>query len=152
MNTTHFQYCPKLAVFDASGEKLLLCKRKGEQDYDGVFSLIGGKMEHKDPSIVEGIQREKNEEVGPQFSVRLLPTHSVDVLFCKKDGNRMILPHFYAQHIQGDVSLNDEYSEYSWVPLGELNSFSPMVENVRWIAPSLAQIARFANEDQYVVI
>jgi ADP-ribose pyrophosphatase YjhB (NUDIX family) len=152
MKDTHFQYCPKLAVFDATGGKLLLCRRKGEQDYDGVFSLIGGKMEHKDPSIVDAIRREKNEEVGQHFTIRLLSTVSVNILFVKKDGNRMILPHYYAVHVRGDVTLSDEYSEFKWISLEDLPTFSPMVENVKWIAPLLQRMSIQARSDDFVEV
>jgi ADP-ribose pyrophosphatase YjhB (NUDIX family) len=152
MNETLFQYCPKLAVFSASRSELLLCRRKGELDYDGVFSLIGGKMEHKDASIIDGIRREKNEEAGGNFVVRLLPHHSVDVLFTKKDGNRMILPHFYAEHVSGEIVLSDEYSEFRWVDLNELSHFTPMIENVRWIGPLLQRAGANANLAEFVEI
>jgi len=150
MNETHFQYCPKLAVFDRAGASVLLCRRKGEQDYDGVFSLIGGKMEHKDASISAAIRREKDEEVGPGFVVQLLLTLSVDVFFAKVDGNRMILPHYYARHVQGELALSDEYSEFKWVPMDDLPHFSPMIENVRWIAPLLQRVAVQARTDEFV--
>jgi len=152
MQNTLYQYCPKLAVFNAARTELLLCRRKGELDYDSVFSLIGGKMEHKDASIVEALRREKNEEVGEGFVLRLLATHSVDVPFIKKDGTRMILPHFYAEHHRGEVQLNDEYSEFRWVGLEYLKSFTPMIENIAWIVPLLLRGAIHANPDEFIEI
>ncbi len=152
MNEMFFQYCPKLAVFSATRSELLLCRRKGELDYDGVFSFIGGKMEHKDATIVDGIRREKNEEVGSAFVVRLLPHHSVDVLFTKKDGNRMILPHFYAEHVQGEIVLSDEYSEFRWVRVNDLAHCTPMIENIKWIGPLLQRAGRNAAPDEFVEI
>lgn len=111
-----------------------------------------GKMEHKDASIIEGIRREKNEEVGEGFFVRLLPHHSVDTLFIKKDGSRMILPHFYAEHARGDIALSDEYSEFQWVGLNELADFAPMIENVRWIGPLLQRAGLNATPNEFVEI
>ena len=46
MNTTLFQYCQKLIILSADKSQVLLTKRKGEADYDGVYSFIGGKMEN----------------------------------------------------------------------------------------------------------
>ena len=33
-NVLSFQYCPKLAVLNRDRTHVLLCRRKGEQDYD----------------------------------------------------------------------------------------------------------------------
>jgi ADP-ribose pyrophosphatase YjhB (NUDIX family) len=49
----------------------LLAKRKGEADFDGVFSFIGGKMETTDETLLAGMQREKNEEVGDEVRLRI---------------------------------------------------------------------------------
>ena len=38
----NFQYCQKIVVLSKDKNKVLLCKRKGEADYDGTFSFIGG--------------------------------------------------------------------------------------------------------------
>jgi len=59
-----FQYCQKIVVYSEDEASVLLCKRKGEADYDGDFSFIGGKMELSDKDFVAGLRREKNEEVG----------------------------------------------------------------------------------------
>lgn len=57
-DTTHFQYCQKLVVLSQDLDKVLLARRKGEADYDGVFSFIGGKMEMTDESLLAGMKRE----------------------------------------------------------------------------------------------
>lgn len=152
MDDTHFQFCPKLAIFDREHSRVLLCKRKGEMDYDGVYSLIGGKMEHRDVSIVQGIAREKNEEVGHGFLIRLLPHFSVNVLFQKQDGNKMILPHYYAEHLSGDPKLSDEYSDWKWVPLSALETWTPMVKNIAWIVPLLSRVRVLARTEDLVEI
>ena len=147
-----FQYCPKLAVFDRDRARILLCRRKGEQDYDGTYSLIGGKMEHSDPSILAAVKREKDEEVGHAFKVRIYDKISVDVNFGKKDGSRMILPHYYCEYLEGNVVLSDEYSDYRWVPLDELFALEPMIDNIRWIAPLLKKVSTIAQQEDFEVI
>ena len=42
----------------------------------------------------------------------------------------MVLPHYYARFIGGEIMLNDEYSEYRWVNLRELDQFEPKIETV----------------------
>jgi len=140
-DTTHFQYCQKLVVLSDDRQRVLLAKRKGEADYDGTFSFIGGKLETTDESLLAGMQREKNEEVGPSVKLRILAEETYNLLFRKKDGNTMVIPHIAALYVSGDIELNDEYSEYQWVPLSELVDFEPKIANIpqlaRWAADKL---------------
>lgn len=144
MNTdaTHFQYCQKLVILSADRRQVLLAKRKGETDYNDTFSFIGGKMETTDESLVAGMRREKNEEVGPDVKVQVLAEESYNLLFRKNDGNSMILPHIAGVYVSGEIRINEEYSEYRWVPLNELPSFEPKIENIpevaRWAVHKLA--------------
>jgi len=125
-----FQYCQKLVVFNPELDAVLLAKRKGEADYDGVYSFIGGKMETNDESLLAGMQREKNEEVGEAARLKVLPKESFNLLFRKKDGNSMILPHIAGIYEGGAIAINEEYSEYAWVPVVELETFEPKIETV----------------------
>jgi 8-oxo-dGTP pyrophosphatase MutT (NUDIX family) len=147
-----FQYCQKLVIFSADRKSVLLAKRKGEADLDGVFSFVGGKMETTDKTILDGIRREKNEEIGEAAKIRVLPDETSNLLFRKKDGNSMILPHIVGVFVSGDIVLNEEYGEYKWVPIVELDNFEPKVGNVpdstRW---ALLKLAR-TNEEQFVEI
>lgn len=129
-DTTHFQYCQKLVVIDPVTGSVLLARRKGEADYDGVYSLIGGKMETTDGSILDAIRREKEEEIGTTARILIAEDLSYNVLFTKKDGNSMILPHFYAEYDGGSIELNDEYSDYAWVPIAGLDSFEPKIDTI----------------------
>ncbi len=125
-----FQYCQKLIVLNQQLDSVLLAKRKGEADFDGVFSFIGGKMETTDETLIAGMQREKNEEVGDQVCLKVLPKESYNLLFRKKDGSSMVLPHIAGVYEGGDITLNEEYSEYAWVALDGLDSFEPKIETV----------------------
>ncbi|MFB8276966.1 NUDIX hydrolase [Nocardia colli] len=135
-NSTHFQYCQKLVVIDLATKSILLARRKGEADYDGVYSLIGGKMETTDSSILDAIRREKEEEIGKAATISIAEDISYNVLFKKQDGNSMILPHFYAEYEGGEIELNEEYSDYRWVPADQLDAFEPKIDTipaaVRW--------------------
>ena len=137
-----FQYCQKLVILSADRQSVLLAKRKGEADYDGVFSFIGGKMETTDTSFVAGMKREKTEEIGPNAVVAVLPDETRNVLFRKKDGNSMVLPHIAGVYVSGNITLNEEYSEYQWVPLAELEAFEPKIDSVllmtQWALEKLA--------------
>lgn len=148
MEHYRFQYCQKIVVLSKDRKSVLLCKRKGEADYDGVYSFIGGKMETTDSTLLEGLQREKDEEVGTAFKIQLFPTFSVNLLFKKKDGNTMILPHYLAFHASGEIVLNEEYEEYAWVPLEELATFEPKIASVPETVKQLHKLEALATESE----
>lgn len=154
MDKYHFQYCQKLVVFTEDFKKVLLCKRKGENDYDGVFSFIGGKMEITDSSLIEGMAREKSEEIGKKAQVKLFPTLCTNLnnIFVKKDGNKMILPHYLCIYLGGEIEINDEYSEYKWVTLDELKSFEPKINNIPEIVSTLLRLRELIKEEEFITI
>jgi 8-oxo-dGTP pyrophosphatase MutT (NUDIX family) len=146
-----FQYCQKLVVLDDE-DRVLLARRKGEADYDGTYSFVGGKAEVSDGGILEAMKREKVEEIGRRALILVAPYLSFNVYFTKKDGNAMILPHVYARYVSGAIDLNEEYSDYKWVPIAELRDFEPKIdtipEAVAW-AKKLGQI--ITEEDLYEI-
>jgi 8-oxo-dGTP pyrophosphatase MutT (NUDIX family) len=131
MDKTHFQYCPKFILFSEDKTRVLLAQRTGEQDYDGVYTFIGGKTETTDETLVAALKREKDEEIGPAAEVKVCWTMSCyQVLFLKKDGNSMIIPHHVALYTGGNIVLNpEEYTTYKWVPVDEIKDFEPKVAN-----------------------
>jgi len=145
MDTTLFQYCQKLIVLSEDKSKVLLAKRKGEADYDGVYSFIGGKMETTDESLLAGMKREKDEEISPAATIAVLPGESCNVLFRKKDGNTVVLSHIAGVFVSGTITVSDEYSDYAWVPISELGGFEPKIANipglVGWALHTLNNIA-----------
>ena len=147
-----FQYCQKIVVFSEDLNQVLLCKRKGEADYDGIFSFIGGKMETTDESIQAGLQREKNEEVGENFKIQLYPTFSTNLLFQKKDGNSMILPHFFSIYESGEITLNEEYSEYAWVNITDLETFEPKIPSIPHTVQTLLRLKNVIKDEEYILL
>ncbi len=130
-----FLYCPKLVMFSKDWKSIFLARRKDEADYDGTFAFIGGKLETTDASIEAGMRREKNEEIGSGARVRAYLDTAYPILFHKKDGSSMIVPHHLAQFAGGEIQLNPgEYSEYKWVALEELENFEPKIKNIPSIA------------------
>lgn len=131
MNKYHFQFCPKLVILSSDLSKVLLGKRRGESDYDGVFSFIGGKMEDIDQTIVEGIKREKNEEIGGNFLLQLYPDISSSLLFIKSDNTHMIVSYYLAIHHGGEITPNHkEYSEYRWIDIDLIAKLEPKVPTI----------------------
>ena len=149
--TTLFQYCQKLVVLSEDKKRVLLAKRAGEADYDGVYSFIGGKMETTDESLLAGMKREKDEEIGAEAKVKLLPNETYNLLFRKKDGTSMVLPHVACLFVSGDIQLNDEYSDYKWVPIDELSTFEPKIENIPELVQWALQKLTIPNPDFFEI-
>lgn len=152
VNRYYFQYCQKIVVFSQDNLQVLLAKRKGENDFDGIFSFIGGKMENTDNGLVEGMKREKNEELGQTCRLKLYPVYNVARYFIKKDGSYMVLPHYYAKYMGGDIILNEEYSEYKWVSIKELGNFEPKIANIPSTVGSLVCLTPMMKESEFIDI
>ena len=112
MNKYNFQYCQKIVVFSKDLNSVLLCKRKQEKDFNEIYNFIGGKMEISDKDIIMAIKREKDEEVGLGFKIELYPELSKNIYYKKKTGDFMILPHYYARHIDGEVKINKKLMQF----------------------------------------
>lgn len=147
-----FQFCQKIVVFSEDDTRVLLAKRKGEADYDGTYSFIGGKMEVADGGFVEGMRREKNEEVGEDVRLKIYPSCSYNAFFVKKDNNSMVLPHYYAQYLSGEIKLNEEYSDYKWVPIDEIEAFEPKIGTIPEAIKKTSQLKGTASESELVII
>ncbi len=151
MNDYLFQYCQKLVVFSCDNSSVLFAKRRGEAEFDEYYSLIGGKMETTDGDIIASIQREKDEEVGKDFRLKVCPMYSCyNVLFRKKDGTGMILPHYVAVHCEGLIQLNaEEYSQYKWVPIRELDNLEPKVDNTGQVVKNALRLLPLLQEHDF---
>jgi ADP-ribose pyrophosphatase YjhB (NUDIX family) len=149
-----FQYCQKLVVFSKDKKAVLFARRKGEADFDEYWSLIGGKMETTDGDIVPGIRREKDEEAGEGFSLKVAPDFSCyNVHYQKKNGIYMILAHYICLHAGGEIELNeDEYSEYKWVSVDELEGFSPKVDNTDDVIRNALRLLSILQDDDFVEV
>lgn len=147
-----FQVCQKIVVFNKDFAQVLLARRKGEQDYDGVFSFIGGKLETTDGGIEAGLKREKDEEIGLDARLRVCPTVSYNVYFTKKDGHHMVLPHYIAQFTGGRIVINNEYSEFSWVGVDDLETFEPKIASIVPVTEWAKHTAYALASDEWVAI
>lgn len=152
MDKYSFQYCQKIIIFSQDFSSVLLCKRRGEADYDGTYSFPGGKMENTDKDIVDGLTREKTEELGGNFKIKIYPQFTTNFYFKKKDGSFMILPHYLARYKEGEVILNSEYSDYKWVKLEELDSFEPKIETIPTAVSRMLQLQEILKTEDLIEI
>lgn len=144
-----FQYCQKLVILSNDKHAVLLARRDNETEFDGVFSFIGGKMEITDSSLIDGMKREKDEEIGQDVVVKILPNETFNKYFVKKDGSCMVLPHIPGYFKSGEIKLSKEYSELKWVPLADLEHFEPKIDGINEIALWAATKVYVANESEF---
>ena len=147
-----FANCQKIVLFRKNNSEVLLAKRRGENDYDGVYSFVGGKMEITDGGIVEGLRREKNEEIGEEVKIKIWPIFNTMNYFVKKDRTNMVLPHYYARWESGEINLSKEYSDYQWVEVNELSQFEPKIETVEPMVNNLLRLINLVKEEELIEI
>lgn len=147
-----FLYCQKIVVFRNNDSEVLLARRKGEADYDSVYSFIGGKLETADGGLLAGLRREKDEELGEACLIKVAPSHSWNAYFVKGDGSHMVLPHYYAEYVEGEVKLSAEYSDSVWVKVSELTTFKPMIPNIPEATQQVLKMKDSLLESDFVKI
>jgi NADH pyrophosphatase NudC (nudix superfamily) len=147
--TLFFHYCPKIIVFSKDKKSVLLARRAGEADYDGVYTFIGGKTETTDGSLLAGLQREKNEEIGPDAKLKICYMMSCyQVWYTKKNGNSMVLPHHIAIYQSGKIKLNpNEYDDYKWVPITAINQYDQIATTPPAVRAALRYLALLTDKD-----
>lgn len=145
---TLFQYCQKLVIFSKDGTEVLLCKRKGEEDFDGIFSFPGGKMEVSDNSLENGLKREKNEELGENCKIKMFLDYTSNEFYVKKNGLSMVLPHYFGLYEGGEITLNHEYSEFKWVKISELKDFEPKINTIEGAVAKLLKIKKIQKDSK----
>lgn len=147
-----FQYCQKLVIFSEDRKSIFLARRKNEAYYDGLYAFIGGKMEITDKDIIDGLRREKNEEVGKEMRLKVYPGATHNVLYYKrKDNFTMVLPHYIAVYIGGDIRLNKkEYSDYKWVPIKELHKLESKIDNIPDVVDWATGLLRRLPEKDFI--
>jgi ADP-ribose pyrophosphatase YjhB (NUDIX family) len=114
--------------------KMLLLKRN-QEPFKGMWDLPGGFMQ-EDETPKEALIREMKEE---------LTSDIVNITFIKvlpgkyywKDKEIPISGHFYLTELHGDITLDEENSEYQFIALKDINpadiAFDSNQKIVEWI-------------------
>ncbi|MDP6549892.1 MAG: NUDIX domain-containing protein [Dehalococcoidia bacterium] len=131
------------AIFDSSGEKLLLTRRSD----NGHWCFPGGHMEPGE-SAIEACAREVEEETGLIVRVgKLIAVYSSPHRIAEyADGNRFqaVVLHFEAEPIGGEVSLSDETTEVGYFSPEEMKTMELEKDHYqRVVDPFAGQEAAF---------
>ncbi|NQZ84897.1 MAG: NUDIX hydrolase [Nanoarchaeales archaeon] len=148
----NFQYCQKIVILSKDKTKVLLAKRKGEEDFDGIYSFIGGKMETGDTSIISGLKREKDEEIGIDCKLNLFVNFSHNLEYITNAEDYMILPHYLAIYESGEIKLNEEYSDYKWIEISKLDNFEPKIKTILNVVNKILELEKISKEKDFILI
>ncbi len=109
----------RLIVCDEEGRVLLL-RRANSAHASGAWCLPGGKVDYGE-EVLEAARRELTEETG------LVPSQ-LNFLFYQdslppKDGEMHCINLYLECRATGELSLNEESSEFTWVDKGSLKQY-----------------------------
>lgn len=98
-------------------DKFLLLKRSPEKDFKpGVWEIVTGRLEREEQPV-QGVLREVEEEVGLTVKV-VMPIHTTFFYRGSKEFP-MVFITYWCRHLDGDVSLSWEHSEFKWVTMDD---------------------------------
>jgi 8-oxo-dGTP pyrophosphatase MutT (NUDIX family) len=147
--TLFFHYCPKQIIFSEDKKSILMARRAGEADYDGVYTFVGGKTETTDGNLLKGLKREKDEEIGTSARVKICWSFSCyQAWYRKANGNYMVLPHHIGIFMGGTIDINkNEYDDYKWVPVEEIGEYNDIPTHAPALQNAQRLLAVLTNED-----
>jgi len=114
--------------------KILLLKRN-QEPFKGMWDLPGGFMQEKE-TPKEALIREMKEELASDIVnttfIKILPG-----TYYWKDQEVPVSGHFYLTELNGDITLDEENSEYQFVSLKDINlsdiAFDSNQKMVGWL-------------------
>lgn len=101
-----------IMVYSHDGEKLLLCKRT-KDPYNGLYNLVGGKIE-KSENGYEAAYRELKEETGIDSS-KIQLTHMMDFTYY----NQNCYVEVYVGQLSEETILREETHPLHWLSINE---------------------------------
>src|SRR3989338_1209236 len=100
--------------------KLLVAKRN-EEPFKGEWDFVGGYV-GKNETPEEALKRELKEELNVESKLTYLGAFSGNAAY--KTYEFPVLSFAYLDEFEGNITLNHENSEVSWIPLRELNTIA----------------------------
>lgn len=138
------------SIFDSEREKILLIRRAD----NGKWAVPGGYMEAGE-SFSEACKREVWEETGLEIHVkRLIGIYtSPNLLLEYPDGNKwqLVVLHFEAEAVRGELTLEDETTEFGYFSLNEANRLEMNSLDRKRVIDGFAKAHNVIINDDFVI-
>jgi 8-oxo-dGTP diphosphatase len=116
------------------GDKVLIVQRSLTDAWmPGHFGLPGGKSDN-DETNQEALVRECMEEVNLHVSPD-------DLVFLSKISNKANHGFYYTTKFSGNISLNNEHSDFKWVNPKDLSKFKVVPDLIEIVSAVLEHMA-----------
>ena len=121
------------AVFASDDGDILTLKRAPyKRHYPNMWDTVTGKKEPNE-SDEDCLMREVREELGIEnFAIK----HRLEKIIHKDAGREWSATIFLCNFKNGDIALNEEHSEYKWMPLSKIreeNCSPPFLKELKII-------------------
>lgn len=105
-------------ILFTDGKSILLLLRSPESKNGNTWGLPGGKSKQNETEL-ENAKRESREELG----IESIPGDIFDSMQSRND-NKIYTAFFCKVNSHFKINLNNEHTEYKWVPFEDLNSLN----------------------------
>ncbi|MEK7578998.1 MAG: NUDIX domain-containing protein [Patescibacteria group bacterium] len=136
---------PSVAIYRDDGRFLIIKRASNLKVHPGKWSIPGGGMSSEEYTntpvtygdngwylpVHEALKREVREEVGLEIGE---PKYLHHYTFVRPDGVPVLGMVFYAPHVSGDVVLDEDASDFTWILPEELSNYDCIASIHREIA------------------
>jgi 8-oxo-dGTP pyrophosphatase MutT (NUDIX family) len=120
-------------IYNEDGKFLITKRSPHKKVFPDLWTVPGGGMEvddyiHNEPNgnkqwygaIEKTLRREVEEEVNVEIEK---PEYLCDVAFIRPDNVPVLVLSYFAKYKSGEVKLDDDAVEYSWVSVDEIDDY-----------------------------
>ena len=107
-----------VAAVIMKNDLFLIANRSFEDNSQGIWEFPGGKVEENE-TFTSALIREIREEL----SLNIKVGNMIATIDLNKTDKNIYVHYYYAIILSGQISLN-VHSEFKWVPLNQLKSFT----------------------------
>lgn len=144
-----YEIWPVFIIFGHERSHVLIETRPGADGRENSL-VMPGRLNHADTSFTQGVERLKAHHLGSHCRLQILATISLDVQFHRPAGQKLVLSHYFAEHVDGDFSSGA--SQFRWTPIDRLQVTTFATERVAEIVQKVRRFPEIAEPQDYLTI